>query len=126
MTDQPLSPLDQLAHDLIEDRMDSLGLGRSVVEAQWAVTVADPTLLAEARRHAQFIARLVHQTVGAPKILDLIERFGIDPAPCSFDHDAGCQAHGYLSLGPGEKCPQQEAKDLLAEYGRRNDEGDPQ
>jgi hypothetical protein len=37
-----------------------------------------------------------------------------DPEQCSFDHHGGCQAHGYLSLQPGEKCPQQEAKDWLS------------
>lgn len=34
-----------------------------------------------------------------------------DPDDCSFDHHGGCQAHGYLSLEPGEPCPQQDAKD---------------
>jgi hypothetical protein len=34
-----------------------------------------------------------------------------DPEPCHFDHHGGCQAHGYLSLEPGEKCPQQQAKE---------------
>jgi hypothetical protein len=63
MTDRTLSPLDQLAHDLIEDRLDHLGLGHSVVEQQWQVTVADPGKLDEARRHAQFIAKLVHETM---------------------------------------------------------------
>ncbi len=37
-----------------------------------------------------------------------------DRDDCWFDHHGGCQAHGYLSLEPGEKCPQQEAKELLA------------
>ncbi len=36
-----------------------------------------------------------------------------DPDPCWFDHHGGCQAHGYLSLEPGERCPHAEAKDLL-------------
>jgi hypothetical protein len=26
--------------------------------------------------------------------------------PCRFDHHGGCQEHGYLSLEPGERCPQ--------------------
>ena len=26
--------------------------------------------------------------------------------PCWFDHHGGCQAHGYLSLEPGEHCPE--------------------
>ncbi len=33
---------------------------------------------------------------------------------CDFDHGGGCQAHGYLSLEPGEMCPQEEAKQWLA------------
>lgn len=37
-----------------------------------------------------------------------------DPDDCWFDHHGGCQAHGYLSLQPGEKCPHAEAKELLA------------
>lgn len=37
-----------------------------------------------------------------------------DPDPCRFDHHGGCQAHGYLDLKPGEKCPHAEAKELLA------------
>lgn len=41
----------------------------------------------------------------------------IDPDPCWFDHHGGCQAHGYLSLRPGELCPHHEAKELLAEFG---------
>jgi hypothetical protein len=38
-----------------------------------------------------------------------------DEGECWFDHHGGCQAHGYLDLKPGEKCPHQEAKELLAE-----------
>ncbi len=41
---------------------------------------------------------------------------------CWFDHHGGCQAHGYLSLEPGEKCPQMEAKERLAEAGHGDDE----
>jgi len=26
-------------------------------------------------------------------------------AACRFDHHGGCQAHGYLRLDPGERCP---------------------
>lgn len=37
-----------------------------------------------------------------------------DPDPCVHDHHGGCQAHGYLSLEPGERCPHAEAKELLA------------
>lgn len=38
----------------------------------------------------------------------------VDPDDCWFDHHGGCQAHGYLSLKPGERCPQAEAKAWLA------------
>lgn len=37
----------------------------------------------------------------------------LDDDPCWFDHHGGCQAHGYLSLEPGELCPQAELKALL-------------
>jgi hypothetical protein len=37
-----------------------------------------------------------------------------DSEECSFDHHGGCQTHGYLSLEPGEHCPQAEARELLA------------
>lgn len=47
--------------------------------------------------------------------LALIEDL-LDTEACWFDHHGGCQVHGYLSLQPGEKCPQQQAKDLLAEH----------
>lgn len=36
------------------------------------------------------------------------------PDDCWHDHHGGCQAHGYLSLEPGERCPQAEAKEILA------------
>ncbi|MFE7744456.1 hypothetical protein [Nocardia sp. NPDC057455] len=39
----------------------------------------------------------------------------VDPDDCWFDHHGGCQAHGYLSLEPGEICPHEEAKQYLAE-----------
>lgn len=48
------------------------------------------------------------------RLLDLLDCFVNDGDPCSFDHHGGCQAHGYLSLEPGEKCPHAEAKELLA------------
>ncbi len=41
----------------------------------------------------------------------------VDGEECWFDHHGGCQAHGYLSLEPGETCPQQDAKDLLEKHG---------
>jgi hypothetical protein len=44
---------------------------------------------------------------------DLLESL-VDDDPCWFDHNGGCQAHGYLALEPGEVCPQEELKRLLA------------
>ena len=38
----------------------------------------------------------------------------VDEDECSFDHHGGCRAHGYLTLGPGELCPQMELKRRLA------------
>lgn len=37
----------------------------------------------------------------------------VDDDTCWFDHHGGCQAHGYLSLEPGETCPQAELKEAL-------------
>ncbi|MBF6289290.1 hypothetical protein [Nocardia cyriacigeorgica] len=45
-----------------------------------------------------------------------------DPDECWFDHHGGCQAHGYLSLEPGELCPHAEAKQLIAEWETNTDE----
>lgn len=41
----------------------------------------------------------------------------VDRDDCWLDHHGVCQAHGYLSLEQGEKCPQYEAKELLAAEG---------
>lgn len=50
------------------------------------------------------------------RLRDLIRDLADEDA-CWFDHHGGCQAHGYLSLKPGEKCPQQEARELFAKEG---------
>mgnify|MGYP001575933990 FL=1 len=42
----------------------------------------------------------------------------VDDDECSFDHHGGCQAHGFLSLEPGEMCPNEEAKRLIEEARR--------
>lgn len=44
---------------------------------------------------------------------DLLESL-VDPDMCWFDHHGGCQAHGYLGLEPGEVCPQEQLKAILA------------
>lgn len=38
----------------------------------------------------------------------------VDDGDCWFDHHGGCQEHAFLSLEPGEVCPNEEAKRLLA------------
>ena len=45
-----------------------------------------------------------------------------DPDECWFDHHGGCQAHGFLSLEPGERCPQAVARELLAALPERTDD----
>ena len=47
-----------------------------------------------------------------------------EQVPCRFDHHGGCQEHGFLSLEPGEKCPNQEAHELLVRHGIRQAEGE--
>lgn len=49
-----------------------------------------------------------------PALFALISSL-VDDGECRFDHHGGCQEHGYLSLGPGEMCPQEEAKRLIEE-----------
>lgn len=46
----------------------------------------------------------------------------VDPDDCWFDHAGGCQAHGFISLTEGERCPNAEARDLLAGLSGRTDE----
>jgi hypothetical protein len=71
-------------------REKSLGLARRVLEP------AAPHILASA---TSLIADLT------------------DSEECSFDHHGGCQAHGYLSLQPGETCPQHDAKEWAKTFG---------
>ena len=71
-------------------------------------------------RNAEFIA---HARTDVPDLLALVREQAAkleaatqliadlaDPGVCEFDHHGGCQAHGYLSLEPGETCPQYDAK----------------
>lgn len=57
------------------------------------------------------------------RIVDLIRDL-TDPDDCWFDHHGGCQAHGYLSLEPGEKCPHAEAKEVLRDATTTTDPKD--
>jgi len=46
------------------------------------------------------------------ELLGLLECF-VDEDDCDFDHHGGCQTHGYLSLEPGEICPNEQARRLI-------------
>ncbi len=48
----------------------------------------------------------------------------IDPDDCWFDHHGGCQAHGYLTLNPGELCPHMEAKQWLGAFPAGGDDAE--
>lgn len=45
-------------------------------------------------------------------LLELLECF-VDDDGCDFDHHGGCQTHGFLSLEPGEMCPNEQARRLI-------------
>ena len=38
----------------------------------------------------------------------------IDPDPCDWDHNHSCQAHGFFYIPQGEKCPNEEAREIVA------------
>lgn len=48
----------------------------------------------------------------ALELLDLLR----DPSECWFDHAGGCQAHGFLILGPGGACPNERARRLVQRF----------
>jgi hypothetical protein len=49
----------------------------------------------------------------------------LDGEDCDYDHHGGCQAHGYLTLEKGQRCPQEEARELLA-LSKPNVTGEPE
>ncbi|MEV4079206.1 hypothetical protein AB0J43_02785 [Nonomuraea fuscirosea] len=95
---------------------------RGLAAAKWRVGMdADDLLvpvvfavIAEANRRVQPGERI--DAAGAGFVVVAIELLQAlaDPGECSFDHHGGCQEHGYLSLEPGERCPQAELRELLA------------
>ncbi len=58
-----------------------------------------------------------------PQALELLGEL-TDPDDCWFDHNGGCQAHGFISLQPGETCPHADAKQLLARHAAPTDGSD--
>jgi hypothetical protein len=97
--------------DYVRRALDCMGADRNVLTGQlWGsrtlVSERDDELAAARARIAELES---NQAVLRPLIESLIDR-----DPCSFDHHGGCQAHGYLSLEPGELCPQEEAKQWLS------------
>jgi hypothetical protein len=45
-----------------------------------------------------------------------------DSDECWFDHHGGCQAHGFLSLEAGERCPNAVAREMLAAVPERSED----
>lgn len=73
----------------------------------------DAEFIANAPTDIQDLLDLARKQQAAIDAAHPIIRDLIDPDGCSFDHHGGCQAHGYLSLQPGETCPQHDAKAWL-------------
>lgn len=70
--------------------------------------------------HGQLVAEVLKLRDGRDTMLALIRDLASDEL-CWFDHHGGCQAHGYLSLRPGELCPHAEAHQLLAQESEAKD-----
>jgi hypothetical protein len=86
--------------DILAMREADAALGGVIAYAESAKATGERILADSLTEHGTTIAQLVRDLV--------------DPDDCWFDHHGGCQAHGYLSLQPGEMCPQAEAKAWLA------------
>ena len=88
-------------------------------EVHWLSVKAPGDLedVEEGRELVPLIHRMVDEIcdlrAGRVVLLRLVRDL-LDSDDCWFDHHGGCQAHGYLSLEPGEQCPHAEAKALLA------------
>ena len=68
---------------------------------------------AEMRRHEESQRQAARLKAGR-EALDLLASF-VAEDECWFDHHGGCQAHGFLYLKPGDVCPNERAKRLVAE-----------
>lgn len=107
--DQGALNLDQVAREL-HDYRQLMESAAKVYEHIAGLTKpnTDPNVIIE--HHDETVSELetaLDQTIAL--LGDLA-----DPDPCWFDHHGGCQAHGYLSLEPGEVCPVKRAQDLVA------------
>ncbi len=77
------------------------------------------------------LRRQLDAAEAAPASVDQLYKLLADLVPldedgqdaCWFDHHGGCQAHGYLELKPGERCPVAETRELLA--GRLSPDAEP-
>ena len=76
----------------------------------WEACVHQDTYLADADA---LIAAGYGKAVVDDRLVAMVRDL-TDPDDCWFDHAGGCQAHGYLSLEPGQMCPHAEAKQWLA------------
>lgn len=88
---------------------------RHSATAYWeedAIPRQHPARIQAEERFDQWIAE--HDAEVKAPFLALLRDL-VDEDDCWFDHGGGCQAHGYISLKPGELCPNAEAKQLLEE-----------
>lgn len=92
----PLWPLAQRADALATERE-----GWQTLRNEWRQTAYDLAAERDAARAEVDTLRML--------VRDLY-----DPDPCEFDHRGGCQAHGYLTLEPGQTCPQHDAQQVVA------------
>jgi hypothetical protein len=92
-----------------------------------AVEVIDDDLL-EAVMNAGDIEHVHEAEATVEAVIQVVERKRVRPLlnlirdltdrdECWLDHNGGCQAHGYISLEPGEECPHAEAKKILGREG---------
>lgn len=100
-TEETRAPIDvaRSALAVIQNRMGVSRLGKSMYRE------VDADILAMRDAEAGLRALIAEHDVAKRLIRDFT-----DPDDCWFDHSGGCQAHGYLSLEPGELCPHAEAK----------------
>lgn len=117
MTDDTTAPAEDLRAILVE-RLKDIPTGIDGVECRipdrrHREMIAAVAVSVRWEDNAVTVARLAQAEARADTATALLRDL-VDADDCWFDHHGGCQAHGYLSLEPGERCPQAEAKELLA------------